>query len=73
MNSLSFGRQVAFLNLWFNSPNNLVTIQDSFKTISYNYTYNEDDYPITSEEIYDASISGGIIITKDINFTYESY
>jgi len=73
MNSVSFGRQVAFASLYFNSPNNLVAIQDSFKIITYNYTYNDDDYPITREEIYDDSSSGGSVYTYNSIFTYETY
>lgn len=73
MNSVSFGRQVAFEAFRFNSPNNLVSIQDSFKIITYNYTYNEDDYPISAERIYDTSISGGSASATNITFTYETY
>jgi hypothetical protein len=73
MNSVSYGRQVAFDSFYFNSPNNLVSIQDSFKIISFNYTYNANDFPITSEEIYDASSSGGSVNTYNFNFNYETY
>ncbi len=71
MNSVSFGRQVAFAEFYFNSPNNLLSNQDSFKIISYSYTYNDDGYPITRKEIYDASSSGGNIYNYDSTFTYE--
>lgn len=73
MNSVSFGGQVAFAAFHFNSPNNLVSIQDSFKIITYNYIYNDDDYPITAERIYDSSISGGSAFTTNRTFTYENY
>ena len=73
MNTLGFSSQVAHLRLYFNSPNNLLSIQDSFKTISYSYTYNDDDYPITREETYDATLSGGDVVTRNAIFTYETY
>jgi hypothetical protein len=71
--TLAFGGKIGKAYLNFFSPNNLLTEEDSFKIISYNYTFNEDDYPITATRTYDESMSSGEITITSLTWTYEMY
>lgn len=71
--SIYFSGQVGLTTMYFVSPNNLISKENSLKLVTYNYTYNEDNYPIIAEEINDASSSGGSVYTYNKTFTYETY
>lgn len=71
--STYYSGQVSLVPIYFVSPNNLLTEEDDLKLISYSYTYNEDDYPMSVERTWDASMSGGSISTTNRIFSYETY
>lgn len=71
LRTLAFGGQIGKAYLNFYSPNNLLTEENSLKIVTYNYTYNEDEYPITLMQTTEHV--GGSTYSYSLTFTYETY
>ena len=65
----------AFFRLNYYSNNNITSSQWTYTTgytnKTYNYVYNDDDYPTAAEETTD--MSDGTNYTSYKNWTYETY
>lgn len=71
--SVSYNDQGELGTLYFTSPNNLLTITSSLNITTFEYIYNEDDYPETLNYNFDATSSGGGTSVRNYSFNYEDY